>query len=153
MGIDLLILLSLLGAWLGSLIDSKYIGLLGFFPIYLGIRGIVDLFGKENEEQNTEIKAKSTGFWAVSVVTFANGGDNIGVYIPLFASLDKFGMIIMISVFFAMVFVWLLLAKYLTKHPLLERKIEEYGHVVTPIVLCFLGIFILVENDSLELVR
>lgn len=156
LGIGLLIFISLLGAWIGNFIENKYIGLLGFFPIYLGIKSIIDLLRNKQKKGDIKVEAQSSsyeGILSVATVTFANGGDNIGVYIPLFTSLEKLELFIMMSIFFCMVFLWILLAKYLTNHPLLARKIEEYGHLITPIVLCFLGFFILIENGSLDLVH
>ena len=50
--------------------------------------------------------AKANKTFAVAAVTFANGGDNIGIYIPLFAPLLMPQKIIMIIIFLTMVTAW-----------------------------------------------
>jgi cadmium resistance protein CadD (predicted permease) len=89
----------------------------------------------------------------VATVTFANGGDNIGTYVPLFATLTTSDKAIMIAIFLIMVLVWLATAKYLTNHPLLTKMISKYGHIITPIVLILLGLYILKENGSFQLLN
>jgi cadmium resistance protein CadD (predicted permease) len=58
---------------------------------------------------------------------------------------------IMIVIFLLMTVLWCGIARYLAAHPLLERAIQRYGHIVTPIVLCLLGVYILMESNSLNL--
>ena len=153
LGIISLIAISLLGSLIGNVIEGKYIGLLGLFPIYLAIRQIIDLWsgaGKAVSERSDRTFV-TTGFLTVATVTMANGGDNIGTYIPLFAALTPSEKSIMIALFLLMVFVLVSLARYLTKHPVLARSISKYGHIVTPVVLFLLGLFILRENGSFQL--
>lgn len=154
LGIISLIAISLLGSLIGNVIEGKYIGLLGLFPIYLAIRQIIDLWsgtGKPVSERSDRTFV-TTGFVTVATVTMANGGDNIGTYIPLFAALTPSEKSIMIALFLLMVFVLVSLARYLTKHPVLARSISKYGHIVTPVVLFLLGLFILRENGSFQLI-
>ena len=152
LGIITLIVVSLIGSFIGNFIDSRYIGLMGLFPIYLGLRQLIQLLNHKNQAESKQPeKHIKTGILAVATITFANGGDNIGTYIPLFTALTAFEKSIMIVAFLVMTFAWLALAKYLTTHPLLEKTISKYGHIVTPIVLCLLGLFILKENGSFEL--
>lgn len=152
-GISLLIAISLMGSFVGNFVDGRYIGLLGLFPIYLGISQLIGLLRKKNREEVANEEGTKAGFLTVATITFANGGDNIGTYIPLFSALSISDKSIMIGIFLAMVFVWLTLAKYLTKHPGLAKSIARYGHIVTPIVLCILGLFILNENKSFDLLK
>jgi cadmium resistance transport/sequestration family protein len=155
LGIVALILISLIGSLIGLLFDQKYIGLLGLLPIYFGIRSIIKLFQnkRESEQEETRLDTrKSNKTFSVAAVTFANGGDNIGIYIPLFATLLIHQKAIMISIFLVMVAVWCLVAWYLSKHRTIARTIEKYGHIITPIVLILLGIYILYESDTFELI-
>lgn len=153
-GVILLIGVSLAGSLSGNFIDNRYIGLLGLFPIFLGLRQMITLLkggDKGEETQELAIKKLKAGIVNVAAVTFANGGDNIGVYIPLFTPLTTSGKTIMISIFLAMIGIWLAVAKYLTSHPVLAKVLSRYGHIITPLVLCSLGLFILKENDSFSL--
>ena len=156
-GIIVLIGISVTGSLIDNFIDGKYIGILGLFPIYLGVRQIISLIKGvkgENDEEELAQKEKTsskTGAMSVAMVTIANGGDNIGTYVPLFAALSTLDRLIMIILFLVMTMIWLTTAKYLTTHPLLAKAISRYGHIITPIVLCLLGLFILKENGSFDL--
>ncbi len=155
LGIIVLIGISVTGSWVGNFIDVKYIGILGLFPIYLGVRQIINLIKGEKEEGKSvqqEKRSSTTGALSVATVTIANGGDNIGTYVPLLARLSTWDKSIMIVLFLGMVMIWLTTAKYLTTHPLLAKTIARYGHVITPVVLCALGLFILKENGSFTLI-
>jgi cadmium resistance protein CadD (predicted permease) len=156
LGIIALIGISVVGSLIGNFIDSKYVGLLGLFPIYLGLRQLLSLIKGENKDEELEKEEKKNskiGMLNVATVTFANGGDNIGTYVPLFATLTTTDKSIMIVIFLAMVLIWLTTAKYLTTHPMLTKVISKYGHIITPVVLILLGLFILTENGSLDLLK
>jgi cadmium resistance transport/sequestration family protein len=153
-GIGALIGISLVFSLIGLVIGKTYIGLLGLLPIYLGIKGVVRLFSNEppdDEDHLTEKKGNRSNLWIVSGVTMANGGDNIGIYVPLFATLALPQKIAVASIFLIMTAMWCMLARYLSRHPLMAKAIDKYGHVVTPFVLIALGIYILIENDVLSL--
>ena len=153
-GISTLIAVSLLGSLVGLFIDPAYLGLLGLIPIYLGAKGIAALVkDKAEDEQATRqiTSRKTNNIFAVSGVTIANGGDNIGIYIPLFASLTWSNKIAMTTVFLIMTLVWCLMAKYFTKHPLVARGVDKYGHLITPFVLMLLGCYIIYESGTMTL--
>lgn len=153
-GIATLIAVSVALSFIGLIIDKAYIGLLGFLPIYLGIKALVGLKSNQSNKESIVIEPNSnrSNILTVSGVTIANGGDNIGIYVPLFTTLIWTQKLAMISVFLIMTGVWCMLAKYFTKHPLVARAIDKYGHVVTPFVLILLGIYILYESNTWNIV-
>lgn len=152
-GIGILILISLLGSLIGNFISVQYIGLLGLFPIYLGIKQLLVLRKAETEEaENDPAVKRGSIVFSIALITVANGGDNIGIYVPLFASLSSMDKTVMVAIFFLMTVLWCVIARYLATHPVLERSIQRYGHIVTPIVLCLLGLYILMESNSFDLI-
>ena len=154
LGIITLIGVSFVASLAGLIIDQPYIGLLGLIPIYLGIKSLIGLFRKSTEEESNEelkLDGKKGNILSVAGVTIANGGDNIGIYTPIFAALPISGTVTMISIFMIMTLLWCLIAKYLTRHPYIARLIDKYGHMVTPFVLIALGVFILVESKTFQL--
>ncbi|HMG89879.1 MAG TPA: cadmium resistance transporter, partial [Chryseolinea sp.] len=154
LGISSLITVSLIGSLAGLFIDPAYIGLLGLIPIYLGARGILGLINAKTKSEQPDNHPKGKGknhVMTVAGVTFANGGDNIGIYTPLFAALTWTNKITMITIFLVMTFLWCLAAKYLTKHPFVAKAVDKYGHLVTPFVLVLLGLYILYESGTLGL--
>jgi cadmium resistance transport/sequestration family protein len=160
LGIGILVLLSLLGYFGAMLIPKEWIGLLGILPIILGIRQLLSKKEEEEIESIEGVSSQRAGLfsailspqtYAIALVTFANGGDNISIYIPLFASQTLFGLAIILVVFSLMLALWLYLGYILGKHPLIMKFLKKYGHIAVPFVLIGLGIFILYENESLSL--
>ncbi|MBO9700103.1 MAG: cadmium resistance transporter [Sporocytophaga sp.] len=153
LGVITLVIVSLSGFILGKVLEPIWVGLLGLIPILLGLKGIIALFSSENEEtQNAEGASKSkTQFINVALVTIANGGDNLGVYTPLFANNSLHTVILFVIVFLVMIAVWCVLAFYFVKHPFIEKILGRYGHIILPIFLIVLGIWILRESGSFNL--
>ena len=150
LGISFLIAISLVGSLAGLFIDQAYIGLLGLVPIYLGVKGLWEL-QKMKGDGTTEITERKNNTLTVAGVTIANGGDNIGIYIPLFASLTWTSKISMVGIFLLMTSLWCWIAKYFSTHPYVAKKVDQYGHLVTPFVLVMLGLYILYDNDTVRL--
>lgn len=153
LGIGTLIAISLVGSLLGLLVAPPYMGLLGLIPIFLGVKGIIALWRNDADADDEDLhtrKGKSR-LLSVAGVTIANGGDNIGIYVPLFATFAWPDKVVMITIFFLMTFVWCFTARYFVKHPYVAKNVERYGHIVTPFVLVALGVYIFYENGTFGL--
>jgi cadmium resistance protein CadD (predicted permease) len=83
-------------------------------------------------------------------VTFANGGDNIGIYVPLFANCTWESLAVILSVFLILVGVWCYFAYRLSHIPIVAETLARYGSYLVPFVLITLGVSILSENHTLE---
>jgi cadmium resistance protein CadD (predicted permease) len=141
-----LVALSVLGS-LGVLaVPEEWIGLMGMVPIFLGIRGLVRLRDEFEENKLTE----RSGIYGVATVTFANGGDNIGIYIPLFASVGFARMGIIVFVFLALVAVWCYVGYRMGGHPTVADEIDRYVHIIVPFVLIGLSFYILGARGTLR---
>ena len=157
-GISTLIGISFIGSFVGLIIDIKYVGLLGLVPIYIGIKSIVALFRNEDDKSaETSVDMLTTPgvalqqILSVSAITIANGGDNISIYVPLYATLTGVGKITMTVIFLIMTALWCFLARYLSNHPVFKKSIEKYGHMIAPFVFVLLGIYIMYESGTFGL--
>jgi cadmium resistance transport/sequestration family protein len=156
LGFGLLILASLPGYFGGLIIDHKWIGLLGLLPIAIGIK---HLFQKQEEvtlqtcaipeQGKSPLIAPQT--YHVAAVTFANGGDNIGIYIPLFASSNAVSLSITIATFLVMIAVWCYAAYQFSTHPAIAKFLSKYSDAIVPFVLIGLGVYILYESETYQL--
>jgi cadmium resistance protein CadD (predicted permease) len=150
-GIGLLVTISALGSFISLVVPTYIIGLLGIAPIAIGLKKLVT-FRKKNEsnsksKETAQDKKNNLAFAAVAAVTFSNGGDNIGVYTPLFAKYNTASQItVLATIFMTMTAVWCIAAYYLVNHPLIASKIRHIGHIILPFVLIGLGIYILIES-------
>jgi cadmium resistance protein CadD (predicted permease) len=89
----------------------------------------------------------------VAAVTFANGGDNIGIYVPLFARSNLASLGVILGVFAIGIALWCFLSRQLTRQPLVAKTLTNYGHQIVPFVLIVLGIFIFVDSGTYELFK
>lgn len=145
-GIGALVALSIVGALGTQIFPPQYIGLLGFLPLFLGIRSwIAYRRGQERPEQEPK-RETQISFFSVSLLTIANGADNIGVYIPVFSGYTLTDFIITLAVFAGMVALWCYLGLALANYPYIKKKITRYQHILVPMVLIALGAAILAKN-------
>ena len=148
LGIAVLVAVSILASLISLVLEPAYVGLLGLLPVALGVKKLFDL-RRGGEDIDSEQKKASVGkVLAVASVTAANGGDNIGIYTPVFATSSTPAMVTIVVVFATMVAVWLAFAHWLVHHPALGAPIRRFGHIVTPFVLVAIGLFGLYEADS-----
>ena len=94
----------------------------------------------------------SLPIYNVAIITVANGGDNIGIYVPLFASSSLTEFAIIIAVFYLLIGVWCWLAYHLTRHLIVGKIINRYGQTIIPFILIGLGVFIILESGSYKLI-
>lgn len=154
LGTGILVMVSLFAAYVLNFIPQDWIiGFLGLIPIYLGIR--VAVAGEEEEEEEEvaeKLAARGTSrlFWTVALITIASGGDNLGIYIPYFASLSVSEIIIALVVFVISVALLCFISFKLAKIAFVSATLEKYERVIVPMVFIGLGIFIMIENDTIQ---
>jgi cadmium resistance protein CadD (predicted permease) len=85
----------------------------------------------------------------VAAVTIANGGDNIGIYVPLFASSNLGRLLVMLGIFLLLIGVWCYATYKLTCQPAIAQILARYGNNLAPFVLIGLGVFIVLESNAL----
>ena len=145
LGIGALVVVSLAGFAAGRWVEREWLGLLGFVPMALGVRAWLA------REEAADAAALRPGTLGVAAVTIANGADNIGVYAPLFATLDAPALAVTLAVLFAMVLVWCAIGSALARQPHTAALLARRGHQIVPLVFIGLGAWILVEAGSWRL--
>ncbi|MDZ4876573.1 MAG: hypothetical protein CLLPBCKN_006008 [Chroococcidiopsis cubana SAG 39.79] len=167
LGLTVIILASLPGYFGGLIVPREWIGLLGLLPIAIGIK---QLLSREKETPQvqavtSELEYDKSGnpilsfltsilspqTYKVAAVAVANGGDNISIYIPLFAGSQLASLGIIIAVFFLMLGVWCAIAYLLTRQPTIAYMLTRYGQPLVPFVLIGLGLFIMYERGTFNL--
>lgn len=148
LGMISLIMISSLAYFFQLIIPSYLIGLLGVFPIIIGVKNLLSLskdLKSDNFVKNTN-QGNKLKFLQVAIVTFANGGDNIGVYAPLFASLGLFEITQVILVFMLMTGLWCMISLKMVDNRILGDKIKKYGHFILPFILISIGVLIIIRG-------
>jgi cadmium resistance transport/sequestration family protein len=163
LGMIVLIILSVTGSFSKLLLSPTYIGLLGLFPIYIGIREWIEVFQDEDEKPEEVISVEpstsfnknllSKGMLSVASVTIANGGDNVGIYIPLFATQEIPALIITISIFLILVYPLLKFSEYVAAHPTIVKYMNRRSAIIFPAVLIALGVYIMIKSGTFVLLN
>lgn len=153
LGVIALILISALSYFLKFIIPVQWIGLLGILPILIGLKNLrelnkphSDLPDIKGENRSTFYKLKNSNTFFVGSITIANGCDNIGVYVPIFATIHPNEASVIILIFMIMIGLWCLLSFKLVDNRILGDRIKKYGHIIFPFVLIFLGLSILIKS-------
>ena len=149
-----LIFLSLLFAFVLNYIPSKEIlGLLGLIPIFLGLK--VLLLGDSDGEAIAKDglrKDNKNLIFLVAMITFAScGADNIGVFVPYFTTLNLANMIVTLLTFLVMIYLLVFSAQKLAQVPSVGETLEKYSRWFIAVVYLGLGIYILIENNSFDM--
>jgi cadmium resistance protein CadD (predicted permease) len=158
LGIGALVAVSLLSLLGRAALPQGWIGLLGLFPISLGLSQLADSFHRppanaEDAVQGDPVQGGAglsggvlAGTLAVASLTIANGSDNISVYMALFAHSDPPRLAVILAMFALLTGFWCLLAWWLTQSPGLAQPLARFGREFAPLLL--LGIGALVLHDS-----
>ena len=151
-----LILLSLLFAFVLNYIPSKEIlGLLGLIPIFLGLK--VLLLGDSDGEAIAKDglrKDNKNLIFLVAMITFAScGADNIGVFVPYFITLNLANLIVALLTFLVMIYLLVFSSQKLAQVPSVGETLEKYSRWFIAVVYLGLGMYILIENNSFDMLR
>ena len=151
-----LILLSLLFAFILNYIPSKEIlGLLGLIPIFLGLKVLLlgDSDGEAIAKDGLRKDNKNLVF-LVAMITFAScGADNIGVFVPYFITLNLANLIVALLTFLVMIYLLVFSAQKLAQVPSVGETLEKYSRWFIAVVYLGLGMYILIENNSFDMLR
>ncbi|QXL50590.1 CadD family cadmium resistance transporter (plasmid) [Ligilactobacillus salivarius] len=155
LGTGLLVGVSLFAAYVVNFVPEEWmVGLLGLIPIYLGIRFAIVGEGEEEEEEEITKRLEQSKanqlFWTVTLLTISSGGDNLGIYIPYFASLDWAQTLVALLVFAIGVLIFCELSRVLSSIPLISETIEKYKRIIVPLVFILLGLYIMYESGTIE---
>ena len=155
LGTGLLVGASLVAAYVVNFVPEAWmVGLLGLIPIYLGIRFAIVGEGEEEEEEEIierlEQSKANQLFWTVTLLTIASGGDNLGIYIPYFSSLDWSQTLVALLVFAIGIIIFCELSRVLSSIPLISETIEKYQRIIVPLVFIPLGLYIMYESGTIE---
>jgi cadmium resistance protein CadD (predicted permease) len=170
LGLTILISVSLVGFFAGMIVSDMWVGLLGVLPIMIGIHQLMCKEDDDNSDVIEEVEKVHTevgrprikqSLWStlrdpkthrVTAVHVSNGGNNVAVYIPLFASSSLPSLGVILTMCYMTIGFWCFCSYNLTRFPGISVIIARYGRKIAPFVLIYLGISIIVKSQSYRLV-
>lgn len=150
LGFAAILVVSICAAVVGAaLLPAAVLPYFGLVPILLGLRAAWTAWrsrGTETPETDSRSGPATPGMWQVAGVTFANGGDNLGVYVPMFAVAAGGTVAVYVAVFLIGVAVWCVAGRYFAAHPIVAGTFSRWGHIILPVVLIAVGTMILIDG-------
>ncbi|AWW41877.1 cadmium resistance transporter [Streptomyces cadmiisoli] len=155
LGYAAILAVAVAAAFGATFLPESAIPYLGLLPLALGLKATWQAWkdhragdGGEEDEQGEGGGPRPL---EVAAVTFANGGDNIGVYVPVFATAGVGGMGVYAAVFLILVAVWCCAGRFFATRPVIAKALARWGHILLPLVLIAIGLLILIEGGAFGL--
>ncbi len=145
LGFAAILLASVAGALGAGLLPDGVAPYLGLVPLALGLRAA---WGLRRGREDAEPEHAGPSAWAIAGVTLANGGDNVGVYVPVFATAGTATLLVHVAVFLLLVGLWCAAGRFLATRPAAARATVRWGHVLLPVVLVAIGLAILIGGGA-----
>src|SRR5699024_6634456 len=105
----------------------------------------------DDDDDGAKVTGTKVSEWTAAGGTFASGGDNIGVYVPVLLSVEPIAGVAYCRVLRALVAVWVVVAKFVATRPPSAEVLDRWEHILFPIVLIGLGIVILDSGEAFGL--
>lgn len=155
LGFTAILAITVSAAYGATFLPESAIAYLGLLPLALGLWGAWQAWKHhrhdDSGEQQTGNKQDGPKALQVAAVTFANGSDNIGVYLPVFAKAGADGIAVYVAVFLVLVGVWCAAGRFFATRPAIAKVIGRWGYILHPLVLIALGLFILIQGGAFGL--
>ncbi|MFJ5548608.1 cadmium resistance transporter [Streptomyces sp. NPDC093225] len=155
LGFAAILAVAVAAAFGATFLPESAIHYLGLLPLALGLKAAWQAWKDHRDgardEEAEQTKERGPRPLEVAAVTFANGGDNIGVYVPVFATAGVGGMSVYAAVFLVLVAVWCFAGKFFATRPVIAKALARWGHILLPLVLIAIGLGILIEGGAFGL--
>jgi cadmium resistance protein CadD (predicted permease) len=147
LGFVVILAVSLAGAFGAGQLSDRTVACLGLVPVAIGLWSAYSAWRERGTDDTPSPRALTT--WTVTAVTVANGGDNIGVYVPAFASRSVAELAGIAVVFLVLVTGLCLAGRAVAQHHLVAAAMRRWGHIVYPVALIAVGLAVLVSGGAL----
>ncbi|OAV62420.1 cadmium resistance transporter [Enteractinococcus helveticum] len=135
-----------------ALLPAAVLPYFGLIPLAIGLWAAWQAWQHRGlDGDDAQLGTQRVSAWTVAAMTFANGGDNIGVYVPVFVSVSWHTILTYCIVFLLLVGILVFLAKWIASRKPIAEALERWEHVLFPTVLIGLGIIILVGGGAFGL--
>jgi cadmium resistance protein CadD (predicted permease) len=148
-----ILMVSVAGAYGATLLPESAIPYLGILPVVLGLHAAWqawrDRHARSGADPSAVARVDGPTALAVAAVTFANGGDNVGVYVPVFAAAGITTTGIFVAIFLVLLAGLIGCGRFFATRPVIARALERWGHILLPVVLIGVGLLILFDVQGI----
>nr|WP_302477677.1 cadmium resistance transporter [Aeromicrobium stalagmiti] len=150
LGFIVLVILSAVAALGLTIVSDSWVGLLGLVPMAIGVLALVRTIRNTSEGGEDQTVLNAGGILGVAGITFANGGDNIAIYTPVFRTMSMLQATTTIVVFLIMVALWCGISRLVGTRDTVVDGLEKIEGWLVPAVFIGLGLYILISAGTLE---
>lgn len=123
-------------------VPQRWIGIVGFVPLGIGLWGLLGAI--RNGPEHQPIVASS--LWAIAALSIANGSDDLSVYAPVLRTNDFGDDVLIVAVFLGCVAIWCVLAWWLGTRRRVLTTLKRFGHWLVPLVFIAIGLVVIVNS-------
>ncbi len=123
-------------------VPQRWIGLVGFVPLAIGLRGLLGAI--RNGPEHQPIVAR--GLWAVAALSIANGSDDLSVYAPLLRTNSVGDDVLIVAVLLGFVAIWCAIAWWLGNRRHVLKALRRFGRWLVPLVFIAIGLVVIVKS-------
>lgn len=134
----------LIAKLLGFIPRPELIGLTGLIPLIIGIKALITL---KDKTKKIDITAS---IFSIVIMTLGMGGDDLGVYIPLFTTMKNSDLLLVIPVYFFGTLAQLYFTKWLTEIKGVKKFTRKYTKLIVGFIFIILGIYIMLELGTIK---
>jgi cadmium resistance transport/sequestration family protein len=149
LGFTALVALSAITALGLTIVPDQWVGLLGLIPLAIGTLALTRALRGATNGDEAASALRATGVLGVASITFANGGDNIAIYTPVFRTMSGAQAAATIVVFLVMVAIWCGIGRLIGTHHAVVEGLEKVEGWLVPAVFIGLGLYILIDSGTL----
>lgn len=146
LGFVVILAVSLAGAFGAGRLSDRTVAYLGLVPVAIGLWSAYSWWRERGADSVAAPRALT--LWTVVAVTIANGGDNVGVYVPAFASRSVAELVGIAVVFLVLVAGLCAAGRVVARHRLVAAALRRWGHVIYPVALIVVGVVVLVSGGA-----
>jgi cadmium resistance protein CadD (predicted permease) len=148
----LVLLLSAVGVAVGLAVDAGLLGYLGIAPIGIGLYTLF-YAGSARPGSGQEVGVAEQGsavsIWlGTSTLLFANSGDTLAILLPLLMESSRPAASAVAVTFLVCAVLWAILARALSRQPILVRRLQDSGERLVPWIMIAVGIYILLDTGT-----
>lgn len=143
LGIGTLVLVSVLMALVALELPARWFPCLGIVPLALGVRRLWQGWNASSSAATLRISTRTrSSLLTVTAITIAAGGDNLSVYVPLFAKAPQ-EIPVYAATFAVLTSIWCLFGHALANHRGMSGSLRGLSQAALPIVMVGVGLWIL----------
>ncbi len=145
-GFGFVVAVSVVGGVTAARLFAPYVRWLGLLPLVVGLIWLARVRYRNNRAVSSAPIAVGSTSWSrtglVASIGITDGGDNIAVYVPLFAVLTPGETGIIVGIFLVCAGLWVGFAAWLAARPTLAAWLDGYDDLIVPVVLIAIGLVI-----------